>query len=182
MPMSIPTLATDRLLLRPFTLADAPTVQHLAGERAIASTTFNIPYPYEDGMAEDWIGTHEPQWVARTFLTLAVTTEVDGLIGAVSLHLQDPHRRGELGYWVGVPYWGRGYATEAARALTEYGFEELGLNRVVARHLTRNPASGRVMQKLGMRFEGVSRQHVVKWDEAEDIATYAVLRGDRPEG
>jgi RimJ/RimL family protein N-acetyltransferase len=81
-----------------------------------------------------------------------------------------------------VPFWNRGYATEASAALIAYGFDELGLNRVLARHITRNPASGRVMSKLGMRPEGVMREHIMKGDEPEDIAIYAILRSDRPDG
>jgi RimJ/RimL family protein N-acetyltransferase len=145
----------------------------------VASTTLNIPHPYEDGMAEAWMETHAPQWEARERLALAVTTEEDGLIGGISLHLAAAHRRGELGYWIAVPYWNLGYATEAAKALIDYGFEELDLNRVVAQHITRNPASGRVLQKLGMSPEGVRRQHVLKWGRFEDLEMYAVLREDR---
>ena len=92
------------------------------------------------------------------------------------------HARAELGYWVGVPYWNRGVATEAARALVAFGFGALGLHRVQARHLTRNPASGRVMQKLGMRLEGVHREAVRKWDRFEDLAMYAVLAREWRDG
>ena len=179
--MSIPTLQTKRLLLRPFVLADAPTVQRLAGDREVASTTLNIPHPYEDGMAEAWIETHAPNWEAKKNLALAVTAEADELVGAVSLRLRLDHRRGELGYWIGVPYWNRGYATEAAGALVAYGFNELGLNRIEAQYITRNPASGRVMEKLGMKREGVRRQHILKWDKLDDLALYAVLASDRSE-
>ena len=79
-------LTTDRLLLRPFTLSDAPTVQRLAGDRDIASTTLNIPYPYEDGMAEEWIKKHSEQFEQREEVTFAITLRQDkALIGAISL-------------------------------------------------------------------------------------------------
>ena len=177
--MPIPTLQTAQLLLRPFTLDDAPVVQRLAGAREVASTTLNVPHPYEDGMAEAWIGSHEAAWDANERVTLAMTSEGDGVVGAVSLHLNAKHRRGELGYWVGLPYWSRGYATEASAALLGLGFDVLGLNRIQAHHITRNPASGRVMQKLGMEFEGISRQHILTRGEFEDIALYAILSSDR---
>lgn len=176
--MSLPTLPTERLRLRPFVLADAPTVQRLAGDREVAATTLLIPHPYEDGVAEAWIETHEPDWEAGKSLTLAVTAEADELVGAMSLMLTLDHRRGELGYWIGVPYWNRGYATEAAAALVSYGFEELGLNRIEAQCFPRNPASTRVLEKLGMKREGVRRQHVLKWDELEDLVLYAVLASE----
>ena len=178
--MTIPTLNTQRLTLRPFTLDDAPVVQRLAGDREVASTTFNVPHPYEEGAAEAWIGTHAADWKARSMLVLAVTVQGDDLIGAISLHLSFPHRRAELGYWIGVPYWNRGYATEAGRALLDYGFDELGLNRIDAHYIMRNPASGRVMEKLGMKPEGTLRQHMMKWDVLEDVALYAVLASERP--
>ncbi len=178
--MSIPTLQTAQLWLRPFTLDDAPVVQQLAGAHEVASTTLNIPHPYEDGMAEDWISTHQAAWDAKERVTLAMASEGDGVVGAISLHLNPTHRRGELGYWVGLPYWNRGYATEASAALLDFGFDVLGLNRIQAHHITRNPASGRVMQKLGMEFEGISRQHFLARGEFEDVAGYAILRSDRP--
>jgi len=178
-PVSLPTLATTRLLLRPFDLGDAASVQQLAGVPEVALTTQAVPHPYEDGMAETWITSHLPAWEAREVLTLAVTTSERGLVGAVSLHINAGHRRGELGYWIGLPFWNRGYATEAAEALLEFGFDELELNRIQARHMTRNPASGRVMQKLGMSPEGVQRQHVLVRGAFEDVAMYALLASDR---
>ena len=172
-------LRTERLILRPFGREDAPTVQRLAGTREVADTTLTIPHPYLDGVAESWIATHEEAWKQKDRATFAVTTEAEGLIGAIGLHLRLGHQRAELGYWIGLPFWNRGYATEAARAIIAFGFESLGLNRIHASHLTRNPASGRVMEKAGMRFEGTLRQHVVRWGRLEDLNTYAVLRSER---
>ena len=171
-----PTLETARLVLRPFAAADAPAVQALAGAREVADTTLHVPHPYPDGAAEGWIATHAPAWAAGTLAAYAIVDPADGgLRGAVALAVATEHARAELGYWVGVPWWGRGIATEAARALVGLGFARLALHRVQARHLTRNPASGRVMQKLGMRLEGVHREAFRKWDRFEDTAMYAVL-------
>ena len=97
------------------------------------------------------------------------------LFGAIGLMVAMEHRRAELGYWIGRPYWGRGYCTEAAGEMLRYGFEELGLHRILARHFGLNPASGRVMQKIGMTREGQMRQHFFKWDHYEDIEFYGVL-------
>jgi ribosomal-protein-alanine N-acetyltransferase len=88
------------------------------------------------------------------------------------------HARAELGYWIGVPHWSRGYATEAAQATVEFAFRRLGLNRVYAYHFTTNPASGRVLQKIGMQLEGTRRRHTRKWGEFLDSDMYAVLRDD----
>lgn len=177
--MTQPILDSPRLTLRPFAAADAAMVQALAGDRTIADTTLNIPHPYEDGMAEDWIAGHEEQFRNRSNVIFAITDREDGrLLGAVSLRIETPFRKAELGYWVGVPYWNRGYATEAAGALLAYGFDELDLNRIAAQHLARNPASGRVMQKLGMRHEGTLRQATMKWGEFEDLELYSMLRSE----
>ena len=173
--MPLPTLRTERLVLRGFTLDDAPRVQQLAGAREVAATTLTLPHPYEDGMAEAWIGGHAAAWQARKRMPLAITTRADGVIGAIGLSLVPEHRRAEMGYWIGVPYWNRGFATEAAAAVLEYGFGALGLNRVVGRYFARNSASGKVLRKLGMAHEGTLREHVVRWDRVEDLQYYAIL-------
>lgn len=174
-----PVLETERLILRPFTLADAPEVQRLAGAWEIADTTLNIPHPYRDGMAEEWIGRHQERFDRGELASFAIVLRDEGrLIGAIGLAISERFDRGEMGYWIGVPYWNQGYCTEAARAVLEYGFSVRGLNRIQATHLTRNPASGRVMQKIGMSHEGRLRQHVRKWDRFEDLECYAILRSE----
>ncbi len=173
-----PVLQTPRLVLRPFTTADASIVQRLAGAAEIADTTLNIPHPYEDGMAEEWIATHGPGWENQTLANYAITSPTEGVIGAVGLQITIKHRRAELGYWVGQSYWGQGYATEASGALLALGFTQLDLFRIQATHLVRNPSSGQVMQKLGMRAEGVRRGYFLKNGQFEDVASFAVLRED----
>ena len=175
-----PILQTRRLLLRPFELIDAKEVQHLAGERDVADTTLKIPHPYEYGVAEHWIWTQEARFRAGEAVNFAIVVK-DGniLVGSVSLEINRIYDRAELGYWIGKPFWNEGYCTEAASAVIDYGFREMGLHRIHASHFLRNPASGRVMQKVGMSPEGTARQHVKKWDRYEDLVLYGVLRGDR---
>jgi ribosomal-protein-alanine N-acetyltransferase len=178
--MNVPTsIDTTRLVLRPFAIDDAEEVQRLAGEREVAATTLNIPHPYDDGMAEAWIAHQQTDAERGTALVFAVVLrEERALAGAVSLTIAPDHARAEMGYWIGKPYWGRGYCTEAAAAVLEVAFEVLGLHRVYATHLARNPASGRVMQKLGMAHEGRLREHVRKWGVFEDLETYGILADD----
>ena len=172
-----PTLETERLLLRPFTMKDADRVRLLAGERVIAENTATMPHPYEEGMAEAWISTHEAQFLEGENIHFAICKKANGeLIGAMGLVIHKMHDRGELGYWIGVPYWNQGYCTEAAESVLDYGFMDLGLNRIDAIHYTRNPASGRVMEKAGMRFEGMRPQLMKRWDEYVDVALYGLLR------
>lgn len=172
-----PKIETERLLLRQFELSDANVVQRLAGERDIADTTLSIPHPYKDGMAEEWISTHRPKFERGELLNFAVVLLTSGeLIGAIGLVIAPQFERAELGYWIGRPYWKNGYCTEASRAMLQYGFRTLKLNRIHACHLSRNPESGRVMQKIGMTHEGRAPQHTKKWDQFEDLEHYGILR------
>ena len=174
-----PTLKTERLVLRPFVIADAPEVKRIAGDEEVASTTCNLPHPYEDGMAEEWIGKHEDQFAKGQEVTLAITHRQHRyLIGSIGLKLNKRFEHAELGYLVGKAFWNNGYCTEAAHAVLGYAFDAQKLNRVIAHHFLRNPASGRVMAKAGMRKEGLLRQHVKKNDGFEDIVCYGILRNE----
>jgi RimJ/RimL family protein N-acetyltransferase len=178
-PASIPRLTTERLVLRPLTLADAADVQRLAGEREVAETTATIPHPYPDGAAEAWIGTHVDRYARGQSVTFGIERAEDGvLVGAIGLEINTEMQRAELGYWIGKPYWNQGYCTEAALAVVRFAFDVLGLRRVFAQHYGRNPASGRVMDKVGLRHEGTLRQHTVKWGTIDDMEVYGVLRGE----
>lgn len=171
-----PTLTTGRLTLRPFVAADAFDVERLAGMREIADTTLNIPHPYPHGAAAEWIRAHEPAWKEGSSATFAIVDNASGrLAGAISLMIKPEHRRAELGYWIAIGCWNRGYATEAGHRLIDFAFGVLGLHRIEARHFVRNPASGRVMQKLGMQPEGIERDWAMKWDRFETLAVYSIL-------
>lgn len=173
-----PTLSTARLVLRPFSPSDAADVQRLAGDDRVAATTLNVPHPYEDGMAEVWISTHQPQFEAGTLRNFAITLAASGeLVGAIGLSIDPTTRIAELGYWVGVPYWGNGYCTEAAREVVRHGFS-IGMQRIHAHYMASNVASGRVMEKLGMTREGTLRQHVVKRGARHDMVWFGMLAGE----
>ncbi len=103
----------------------------------------------------------------------------EGLIGGVELRAIDwEHLQGELSLWIGVTQQGRGYAGEALGALVGYGFDQLGLWRLYAYHMVRNPASGRVLERLGMRREGLMRDRVCKWGQFEDVVLCSILRSE----
>ena len=174
-----PSLETGRLLLRPFRLSDADDVQHLAGDRLIADTTLNIPHPYEDGVAEEWISKHQEIFDQGKGVAFAIETKRDDmLVGAISLMNVSVGHQAEMGYWVGRPFWNQGYCTEAALAVLRFAFQDMGLARVHASYLSRNPASGRVMQKIGMEYEGTRRQHARKEDAFDDLVLYGIVRGE----
>ena len=139
----------------------------------------NIPHPYEDGVAEQWIAVHHEQYQAGTNAVFAIELqESKELVGAIGLTIDRELQKAELGYWIGKPFWNRGYATEAAHLVVGYGFKELHLNRISAGHLVRNPASGKVMRKIGMVHEGTARQDTIKWGEHEDISWYGLLKNE----
>lgn len=159
------------------TLDDAKDVQRLAGDERIAATTALIPHPYPDGAAEEWISTHAGEFAAGTSVVWAITLAGTGeLVGAIGLVITAEHERAELGYWIGVPFWNHGYVTEAARLVLRFGFQTQQLNRIYAHHFENNPASGRVMQKLGMTHEGTLRKHHKKWGMYFDCPYYGMLR------
>ncbi|GIP42246.1 N-acetyltransferase [Paenibacillus sp. J45TS6] len=170
-----PTFVTERLILRPLQLADAPFIQKLAGEKDIASTTLSIPHPYPDGAAESFIAATHERYSKNLGSTFAlISKETNELLGCAGMHIVSDYNRAELAYWIGKPYWGHGYATEAVQRMMEYGFDELKLNRIWAAALARNPASSAVMQKNGMKYEGKLVQHIKKWGEFEDLVYYGI--------
>jgi ribosomal-protein-alanine N-acetyltransferase len=124
----------------------------------------SIPHPYEEGMAERFIeGARRAFEVGERVNFAVVLSEGGTLLGGVTLSINSRDDNAGLGYWIGVPYWGRGYATEAVREVGRYGFEELGLHRIHSDHFGSNPASGRVLQKAGLSYEGTRREHYKKW-------------------
>lgn len=176
MPAKRPELRTERLLLRPFALSDAEKVAELANAKEIAQYTQNIPYPYGVEDAREFISQHPDAFREGKFVVLAITRRDDGiLMGTIGLTLDWEHDKAEMGYWIGLPYWNRGYCSEAARAMLDYGFESLHLHRIQATHFQENPASGRVMQKIGMKREGCLRGVVRKWGEYVDLVYYGML-------
>ena len=130
-------------------------------------------------MAEAWIADCDRAFIEGKKIPLAITLRSDGsLIGGIGLGIVEKHSRGELAYWIGKPFWNNGYCTEAAQALVKYGFETIALNRIEALHMTRNPASGRVMQKIGLKHEGCHREHYLKSGIYEDMDFYGILKAD----
>ncbi len=175
---SQPILTTKRLILRPFNISDAKRVQELASAREVARTTLMIPHPYEDGLAEEWIKGHAGKFEKKQETVFAVvqkqTSVVIGSVGLMRGRIS-PHV-GEMGYWVGHPYWNQGYCTEAAAALLSFGFDAFELTRITAHHFGSNRASGRVMEKIGMKQEGTLRGQIIKWGNVEDLVVYGILK------
>ncbi len=146
---------TSRLVLRPLQIEDAPAIQRLAGDWEVARYTANIPHPYEAGMAEAWIKSHREDFE----IVFAIERRQDGvLIGCIGVEPDAASREAELGYWIGKPYWGAGYATEALAALVDHVFRTFDVDRARAAAMPENRASIRVQEKVGFRYVGVKFQ------------------------
>jgi [ribosomal protein S5]-alanine N-acetyltransferase len=173
------TIQSDRLLFRAFSLDDAAAIARLAGNQLIADTTISIPHPLSETQATDWILARVSNTCSGREASFVIAKTDGELIGSIGLRdIETTHRKAELGFWVGVDFWGKGYATEAAQRMIRLGFEVLNLNRIYAHHMVRNPASGHVLSKVGMRPEGLLRQAVNKWGTFEDVVLCAILRCD----
>ena len=170
------SLDTERLILRPLAADDAPAIQELAADRRVAESTLLIPHPYPDGAAAEFVDKVSGEGKHAFAITLR---DGGALIGVMGLNVEAEHDRAEVGYWIGVPFWGRGYATEALRAVIDYGFESVALHRIYANHFSTNPASGRVLAKAGMQHEGTLRDHYRKWGEYRDAELYAIVATSR---
>ena len=174
-----PTLETKRLVLRPFSPSDAEAQQVIINDREIAANTRSIEYPYPEGAALAWIGKHAELWKKGESAIFAICLKSNGkLTGAIGLEIEEQDQNAELGYWLGRNYWGQGICSEAAAEVVRFGFETLALHKIHAHHMTRNPASGRVLEKIGMKKEGLLRSHVRKWGVFEDIEIYGMLASD----
>ena len=175
-----PTLATERLLLRPLTDHDAVAISDGAGDPRVARYLIQVPSPYPVALARRWLRHRIDWWNEGKGVTLAIALRPapGNLIGTASLRRYQRDRRAELGYWLSSDQWGRGFVTEATTALVDYGFRELGLRRIYAQVLAGNDASERVLGKLGMTREGVKRQHVRKGRRLCDVAIYGLLRSE----
>ena len=174
-----PTLDTERLRLRELAAADIPEIVALLAEPAIAEMTLNIPHPYHEPDAVYWLNSAYQGFQNNEQYVFAVEQRATGaFMGGIGLTLLPRFDRAEVGYWLGRPFWGQGFATEALRALLHFGFDALALHKIVATHLAKNPASGRVMQKAGMRWEAALPQHVKRDGQYHDLVQYQLLRTD----
>ena len=172
-------LTTERLILRPLLEEDAKQIYLYCSDRDIADTTFAIPHPYSLKDAENFISYSSNKLKSEDEYNFAIICKKKlKLIGVIGLITFKQHERAELGYWIGKPNWGKGYCTEAAKELISFAFEVLKLNKVHSSHILRNPASGKVMQKIGMKHEGRIRQHIKKWDKFEDADFYGILKNE----
>jgi len=143
---------TERLLLRPGWSQDAPALFEAIRDERIVRNLATAPWPYRPDHAEAWLAT-ERKASEPSLLVFRCTDSAPELIGAVGFG-RKPGGGIEFGYWIARPHWGRGYATEAGRAVLAAARHSLRLKRLEAGHFLDNPASGRVLEKLGFKPTG----------------------------
>lgn len=169
---SIPVFETKRLALRAPRLEDAKTVAALANDRRIAENTARIPHPYKLKDAESFIGGANRAGGEAVFL---ITLRDKTVIGACGIVPQE--QAAELGYWLGVAYWGNGYATEALHAVIDYAFTDLEHAALQAGARVTNPASRRVLEKCGFQWTGVGLYRIRAINSSAPIDRFRLERG-----
>jgi len=169
---SIPVLETKRLALRAPRLEDAKTVAALANDRRIAENAARIPHPYKVADAEGFIGGANKAGSEAVFL---ITLRDKTVIGACGFMRQE--ETPELGYWLGVSYWGNGYATEALHAVIDYAFVDLGHEALQAGARVTNPGSRRVLEKCGFQWTGVGLYRIRAINSSAPIDRFRLERG-----
>jgi len=148
-----PVIPTPRLRLRPLTPADAPRIAQYASDFDVAKMTTRMPHPYALEDARSFVERADDP-LANDETVFGVESPKDGLIGAVGFHAGGALNAPEFGYWIGKPWWGKGYATEAARAALKWAKTGWGRKVVFAGHFADNPASAAVLIKSGFLYTG----------------------------
>ncbi len=176
---NLPVLETERLRLRPLSMRDERDMYRYASDPAVSRHVL-------------W-DTHESPRQTRSALRASLRQYRNGapssfaierkrdrrMIGTIGfMWVSYEHRSGEVGYSLARDCWNQGYATEALSAVLRFGFDVLKLNRIEAQHEADNPASGRVMEKCGMKFEGTLRSRIFNKGRFSDVRLYAILRDD----
>ena len=174
-------LHTDRLILRPYRKEDAESIFKVVSDRKIAETTIMLPHPYPRETVDWWIGfTQENIETGKAYeFGLFDKTSPEEYIGNCGLvTVSKTHNNGELGYFIDPVRWNQGYGTEACAKIIEFGFDVLGLERISAKCMTKNISSKRIMEKAGLKYEGMGRHEVLKWGEYEDIHHFGIIRSE----
>ncbi|HKK47270.1 MAG TPA: GNAT family N-acetyltransferase [Balneolaceae bacterium] len=174
-----PTLETERMQLRKPVAKDIPHIVNYAGNPKIEEMTLNIPHPYHEKDAISWINLAYEGFEDNSRYNFVMDLKPNkGIIGCIGLEINTRFNRAELGYWVAEPYWNQGYASEATKAILRFGFEKVGLHKIYASHYSKNPASGKVMIKNGMKKEGKLKEHVLKANQYLSVIQYRLTRDE----
>lgn len=179
---NFPVLETERLRLRKPAVKDIPQLMEYANNPKIADMTLNIPHPYQEKDAVTWLNMANQHFEEQCGFVFAVARlSDDEFMGGIGLEINKRFNRAELGFWIGEPFWNNGLISEAVKEILRFGFEEVGLNKVVAHHLVNNPASGKVMTKNGLAKEGELKEHIRKNGEYLSLVQYGLTQKEYKE-
>jgi RimJ/RimL family protein N-acetyltransferase len=170
---SIPVLETERLILRAPQLGDVNHVAALANDKRIAENTRRIPHPYRRSDAEDFIAAVN---VPNGEIAFVIALRDGPVVGACGLAMQDDSAP-DVGYWLGVKHWGKGYATEAVRAVIDFAFTDLDHEALSAGARVTNPASRRILEKCGFQWTGVGLCRIQSLRSSAPIDRFRLDRG-----
>ncbi|MCB9848896.1 MAG: GNAT family N-acetyltransferase [Phycisphaeraceae bacterium] len=177
MPIVATTIETERLTLVIPARGDALSIAAICEAPDVSANTLTLPHPYTEADAHDFVDRVEAGMEAGNRVTFLIRRRADGAgVGTIGLVLEPPHHRAELGYIIRLSERGQGYATEACRGVLAYGFGELGLHKITAAWFTDNPASGRILEKLGFHEEGRLREHFFRGGRWRDTVSVGLLR------
>lgn len=170
------SITTSHLILNKFSEADILVLIEYAGNYNVARNTLNIPHPYTEKDAIDWIKNCEETYANQTRYSFAIRLKTTlEFIGGIGLTPDKRFNHAELGYWIAEPFWNKGYATEAAKAIIEFGFKKLHLHKIFATHIAENSASGKVMQHIGMIKEGELIDHTFRDGKYFTLIQYGIV-------
>lgn len=173
---NFPIISTQRLILNQPDETDLETITEILNNKVYAENTLNIPFPYSKNDASFWIELARNGFRNEDQYIFAIRLKDNNqLIGGIDLGIDKKFNKAELGYWIDTEYWNNGYASEAAKAIIEFGFENLKLKRIFASHFDYNPSSGNVLKKIGMEKEGILKFHTKKNGEYQNHILYAII-------
>lgn len=173
------TIETERLILRRFTIKDSGRLTYLFNDEDMVKYLISLPYPYTESHGRQWISHHNENFVQDKIYDFALVNKADDrVIGSISLTNNKDHKNGSVAYMIGKEYWNLGYATEALKAIISYAFNVKGYHKVYAEFIEGNDASGRVMEKSGMVFEGKKLDHIYKDGSFHTLFTYCIINDD----
>ncbi len=176
---NFPELYTERLRLGKIRTKDLPLITEYANNKKISDNTLSFPFPYAEENAVFWMEMEIQGFQKKeNFIFAIYEKKSDQFIGGIGLHIDKNNNKAELGYWIAEPFWNKGFASEAGNEILNYGFNILGLNKIFGTHFLYNPASKRVLRKIGMYKEAEMKQHYFKNGKYEDVIQYCLLKAE----
>ncbi|WP_300671867.1 GNAT family N-acetyltransferase [Soonwooa sp.] len=174
--MDFPKLETEHLILDAPKEADLGDITKILNNEIYAKNTINIPFPYSIDSAKFWLNLSKNGFKNDDQYIFAIRLKNDQkIIGGIDLGIDKIFNKAELGYWLDQNCWNQGFATEAVIKVLEFGFENLKLKRIFATHFDFNPASGKVLEKAGMKKEGELTAHTKKENNYQNHILYAIV-------